>query len=102
VISYINKQAGMDLTSIFDQYLRYITIPKLEFKFENGKAYAKWTAEVKDFNMPVKVRIKGGAYQFIKPTTTFTVINLPGATQENLEVDTLEFYIRPPDPLKGS
>jgi aminopeptidase N len=94
VVAYINKQSGMNLTPIFDQYLRYTTLPKLEFKFENGKAYAKWTADVKNFNMPIKVRIKGGEYQFIKPTTTFSVINTPGLTQDNLEVDRLEFYIK--------
>jgi aminopeptidase N len=94
VVAYINKQSGMDLTPIFNQYLRYATIPKLEFKFENGKAYARWTSDVKNFNMPIKVRIKGGEYQFIKPTTTFSVINMPGLTQDNLEVDRLDFYIK--------
>lgn len=93
IVNYINQQSGMNLTPIFDQYLRYTTIPTLNFKFENGKVYAKWTADVKNFNMPIKVRVKGGDYKFITPTTTFAPVNLTGATKDNLEVDTLEFYV---------
>ncbi|MBS7564130.1 M1 family metallopeptidase [Mucilaginibacter sp. Bleaf8] len=94
IVNYVNQQSGLNLTSVFDQYLRYTTIPTLEFKFENGKAYARWVADVKNFDMPVKVRVKGGEYQFIKPITTFTPVSLTGITKDNLEVDTLEFYIK--------
>jgi aminopeptidase N len=94
IVDYINQQSGLNLTPVFDQYLRYINIPTLNLKFENGKVYAKWTADVKNFNMPIKVRTKGGEYQFIKPTTTYTPVNIPSATKDNLEVDTLEFYVK--------
>jgi aminopeptidase N len=93
IVNYINQQSGINLTPVFDQYLRYTAIPTLNIRFENGKMYAKWTADVKNFNMPVKVRVKGGEYQFIKPTTTFAPVNIAGATKDNLEVDTLEFYV---------
>ncbi len=93
IVNYINQQSGMNFTPIFDQYLRYTTIPTLNFKFENGKVYVKWTADVKNFNMPIKVRVKGGDYKFITPTTTFAPVNLTGAKKDNLEVDTLEFYV---------
>jgi len=43
--------------------------------------------------MPVRVKVKGGEYQFITPTTTAQAINIPGATKENLEADTFNFYI---------
>jgi len=94
VVDYINKESGLKLTPVFDQYLRYTNIPVLDVKFENGKAMAKWTADVSNFNMPVKVRVKGGEYQFIKPTTQFTAINLPGVTKDNFEVDMTGFYIK--------
>lgn len=93
IISYINKQAGINLTPVFDQYLRYTHIPILEFKFAKGKTYARWVADVKGFNMPVKVRVKGGKYQFIKPTTVFTPVNVTKLNKGNLEVDTLGYYI---------
>ncbi len=94
VVNYINQASGMKLSPVFDQYLRYTNIPVLNVKFENGKAYAKWTANAPNFNMPVKVRLKGGQYQFIKPSTQFTAVKIPGITKDNLEVDTLGFYIK--------
>ena len=44
--------------------------------------------------MPVKVKIKGGEYKFIKPTTALQAVDLPGATKANLEIDTLDYYIK--------
>ncbi|MBD2767533.1 M1 family metallopeptidase [Hymenobacter sp. BT664] len=94
VIDYFNRGSGQDLTRIFDQYLRYANIPTLEIRFENNQALARWVADVPGFDMPVRLRLKGGEYQFIKPTTKFEAIKqLPGATRENLEVDTLNYYI---------
>ncbi|WP_069658462.1 M1 family metallopeptidase [Arcticibacter eurypsychrophilus] len=93
IVAYINKGSGKNLTTVFDQYLQHINIPVLEVRFENGKTLCRWIADVKGFDMPVKVRIKGGSYQFIQPGTIFTAIDLPGATKENFEADTFNFYI---------
>ena len=94
VIDYFNRASGRDLTKIFDQYLRYRTIPTLEIRFENSQTLARWIANVDKFDMPVRVRLKGGEYQFITPTTKFAPIKeLAGATRETLEVDTFNYYI---------
>jgi HSP20 family molecular chaperone IbpA len=83
----------MNLTTIFDQYLRYKNIPALEFRFENNRVMCRWVADVNGFTMPVKVRPKGGEYKFISPSTRFGVVDLPGVTKDNLEVDTFDYYI---------
>ena len=94
VIDYLNRESGRDFTKIFDQYLRHRNIPTLEIRFEDGKTLARWVADVDKFDMPVRVRMKGGEYQFIKPTTRFAEVKeLAGATRENLEVDTFNYYI---------
>lgn len=94
VIDYFNRESGQDLTKIFDQYLRHRNIPTLEIRFENNLAVARWVADVPAFAMPVRMRLKGGEYQFITPTTKFEPLKqLPGATRENLEVDTFNYYI---------
>jgi len=94
IIDYFNRESGQDFTKIFDQYLRHRGLPVLEFRFENGKTLARWVADVEKFDVPVRVRLKGGEYQFITPTTKFVVIKeLVGATKENLEVDTFNYYI---------
>ena len=94
IIGYIDQQSGMNLSPVFDQYLHYKGLPTLQFTWQDGKPYCKWVADAKGFNMPIKVRIKGGEYKFIKPTTTLQAVDLPGATKANLETDTLNFYIK--------
>ena len=93
IVNYISDQSGKNLQPVFDQYLHYKSIPILDFMFTRGKLYCRWIADAKGFNMPVKVRIKGGEYQFIAPTTRFTPVDINGATKENIEVDTFNYYI---------
>ena len=93
VVDYISARAGQNLNPIFDQYLKYKNIPILNIMFTKDGVYARWIADVKDFRMPVRVRIKGGQYQFITPTEKFEKIDIPGATKANLEADTFNYYI---------
>ncbi|GGF00268.1 M1 family metallopeptidase [Hymenobacter cavernae] len=94
IVGYVNQQSGKDLTKVFDQYLRYTTLPTLEVRFQKDKAECRWAADVKGFNMPVQVRTKGGTYRFITPTTEWQPLALPKVTKENLEVDTFDYYIK--------
>lgn len=94
IIDYIVKQSGINLAPVFDQYLRHAELPTLDFVWKDGKPYCKWTADARGFNMPVKVRVKGGEYQVIHPTTELREMNIPGATKDNLEADTFDFYIK--------
>jgi aminopeptidase N len=94
IIGYINKQSGINLSPVFDQYLHYKGLPTLQFTWKDGKPYCKWIADAKTFDMPIRVRIKGGEYKFIKPTTTLEPVNIPGATKANLQIDTLNYYIK--------
>ncbi|GAB3829904.1 M1 family metallopeptidase [Hymenobacter jeollabukensis] len=94
IVGYINQQAGRDLTKMFDQYLRHPSIPTLEIRFEpDGRPVARWIADVRGFDMPVRVRAKGGEWRLIQPTTTFQAVDVPGLSKDNLEVDTFNYYI---------
>jgi aminopeptidase N len=93
IIGYINKQAGMDLSPVFDQYLHYAKLPTLQVTWQDGKPWCKWEANAKGFDMPVRVKVKGGEYQFITPTTEAKAFDIPGATKDNLEADTFNYYI---------
>ncbi|WP_158797538.1 M1 family metallopeptidase [Pedobacter sp. L105] len=56
--SYVSKQAGYDYNKVFDQYLRTIQIPKLEYKLDTVQqtvAY-RWTSCVKGFNLPLVLK----------------------------------------------
>jgi len=94
IVNYICDQSGINLKPVFDQYLHYRNIPILEFMVDRkGVLACRWQSDVKGFNMPVRVKIKGGEYQFIKPTTRFTPVAIDGATKDNIEVDTFNYYI---------
>lgn len=71
VENYISKQAGLDLKTFFDQYLRTTQIPTLEYYFEDNKFAYRWINAVPGFNMPLKVKLDDKE-QWIKPTTNWT------------------------------
>ncbi|RFZ95846.1 M1 family peptidase [Mucilaginibacter conchicola] len=93
VVGYINKESGKDLSPVFDQYLKHTVLPILEFTTMKGQLMCRWISDVRKFNMPVKVRVKGGEYQFITPTPRFTPVNIQGANKDNIEVDLFNYYI---------
>ncbi len=94
IVAYINKQSGRNLSPIFDQYVRHPNIPTLEFYFQpDGGVACRWIADVPNFDMPIRIRKKNGAYQFIEPTRRLTPVDIPGLNRDNLQVDTFNFYI---------
>ena len=93
VVNYINEQSGKNLSPVFDQYLKHKGIPILNFMETGGKLYVRWISDVKGFDMPVRVKLKGGEYQFITPSTRFKPVEIDGAKKDNIEVDTFNYYI---------
>ncbi|MGF7079682.1 M1 family metallopeptidase [Mucilaginibacter sp. UYCu711] len=93
ITNYINEQSGINFDPVFDQYLKHSGIPTLEFRFENGRTWCRWIADVAGFNMQVRIRTKGRPYILISPTTTFRPVDVSGLNKENLEVDTFNYYI---------
>jgi aminopeptidase N len=54
---YLSQQVGMDLNTFFNQYLRDIRIPTLEYTIQDNILKYRWTNSVSGFNMPVKVAV---------------------------------------------
>lgn len=65
---YLSQQTGRDLSPFFDQYLRDVRIPTLEYMQEGNKIKYRWANTAGKFNMPVKVYLNDKA-QWLKPTT---------------------------------
>lgn len=55
--NFLSTEIGIDLTAVFDQYLRDIRIPVFESQLQNGVLSYKWANVVKDFKMPVRIFI---------------------------------------------
>lgn len=92
VVSFFNKEAVMNLTPVFNQYLRYTAIPKLELKANKGKLEFRWKADVAQFNMPVDVKIKNKKYRLF-PKDSWTVSKYKITKPEDVEVQTNDFFI---------
>jgi aminopeptidase N len=88
--NYMSKQSGKDLSKIFDQYLRTIKIPVLEYKFTGDNMYYRWSNCVDGFNMAVKL---DAVNDWLKPTTEWqTVAATETILKEGLKIDR-NFYI---------
>ena len=92
--NYIAKQSGLNLAKIFDQYLRHKEIPTFEYKISNNKLAYRWKADVKDFNMPLKVTLKGnGDYTLIQPIATWKEISIDSTVDKDSFKADPNFYI---------
>lgn len=92
VISFFNKESGMDLTSIFNQYLRYKNIPVLEIRKNKKKLEYKWKTDVADFNMPIDLKLNNETIR-IYPTNEFKKSKFKIRNIDDIEVLTNDFFI---------
>jgi len=91
IVAYFNRKTGMDLTSIFNQYLRHTALPALELKFGDGTVSYRWQADEPKFTMPVQVGTKAH-WQIIQPITDWQKMKT-GLTKQDFEVATELYYI---------
>jgi len=88
--NYISSKAQKDFTPVFNQYLRDIRIPTLEYYIHDKQMKYRWANVITDFAMPVRVNI-GGKVQWLEPTTAWTKLELP-TVNPTFSVDP-NFYI---------
>ncbi|RFS19212.1 M1 family peptidase [Chitinophaga silvatica] len=89
---YMSRFVGMNLEKVFDQYLRHTTIPTLEYRFNGQQLQFRWVSDVKDFNMPVRVKLNENGYKLIYPGTLWHTTNYTLDNVKELDVDK-NFYI---------
>lgn len=90
VENYISEQAGKDFSKIFDQYLRDIRIPTLEYFVKNNKMQYRWGNAIDGFDMPIKVTIAGKT-QWLSPTSQWEKMSLE-VKNSQVKVDA-NFYV---------
>ena len=93
VVAYFNHRTGMNLTPVFNQYLRHTALPALELKFNEQShtvAY-RWQADETGFAMPVRVGTKDN-WQTIRPTTQWKQMKTD-LKKDEFQVATDLYYI---------
>ena len=88
VENYISQQSGLDLSSVFDQYLRTVKIPVFEYKIENNQLSYYWNNVVANFNMSLDVLVDGKK-QRLNPSEKWQTIHVDSS---NIKIDD-NFYI---------
>jgi aminopeptidase N len=87
---YLTTEVGIDLSTVFNQYLRDTRIPTLEYYFKDQNLGFRWSNCVSGFNMPVKVTINGKE-MWLKPKTDWEQQTI-SIENPKLEIDK-NFYV---------
>ena len=67
---YISNSIKIDLSRVFDQYLRDYRIPVFEYEINNGILSYRWNDVIEGFDMPIEVKIDGET-KLLQPTNKF-------------------------------
>jgi aminopeptidase N len=85
VENYISQKSGIDLSKVFDQYLRTTKIPLLQYKIDGNKISFKYDRVVPGFAMPLRVLVNGKPMS-ITPTASIQTIDA-GSPVTTFDVD---------------
>jgi aminopeptidase N len=94
---YISRQAGIDLSKVFEQYLMTTKIPLLEYAVGDGQLRYRWANVVAGFDMPVDVAFPDAPTNFrrLRPTTSWAAIAAPEGSMRAAEALVVkpDFYV---------
>jgi aminopeptidase N len=96
---YMSTQSGLDLSKIFDEYLRTTKVPTLEYKLQGSRLSYRWANVVPGFAMPVKITTSAGRLSWIRPTESWKATTVKLDRPEDFHVDE-NFYVDVKDLLK--
>ena len=86
---FISSKIGFDLTKFFDQYLRDIRIPNLEYSISDGLLTYRWIDVIDNFTMPLEIEVLGENI-WIYPTTKKKSIEI---NSERIKIDR-DYYVK--------
>ena len=72
---YISEKAGYNYKPVFDQYLRTVKIPTLEYHIKKKKLFYRWNGAVPGFNLPIVLH-KDDNYLKIIPSEKWSKIGV--------------------------
>lgn len=93
VINYFNTKSGMNLTPVFDQYLRYKNIPKLQVKLNKKKLEYRWVTDVPNFAMPVGITANGKEVR-LNATNDWQSVTTDVKDINKIEPEKSKYYVK--------
>jgi aminopeptidase N len=96
VQDYFIRATGLDLQSIFDQYLNTTLVPTLEYRLEGGRLAYRWARIVDGFSLPIPVTVNGTDYTTLRPTPEWQYVETPLTDPTKVTVDP-DYYVQTRD-----
>lgn len=93
VIAFFNKESGMDLTPVFNQYLNYKNIPVLQLRMANNKLEYRWQTDEPNFKMPVGITFDGKEVR-LNSTNDWQTAGLSVDSLDKVELQKTKFYVK--------
>ena len=95
VEDYISKESRINFSKVFDQYLRNIDIPVLEYQVKENMIMYRYSNCIDGFNLPVKVSFAKDSNKtsWLKPTTRWQPIKMAGGDAIDSIIVDPNFYI---------
>jgi aminopeptidase N len=97
VFDYISEKTGMDLDYFFEQYFRQKDLPTLMIRIvkkgDAVNANYRWSTDVDNFEMPIKVTTAPGKFELIKPTKKAQTIDLHGLDPDDFKIAEDQYFV---------
>ena len=91
VEKYFSGRSGKDLSKIFDQYLRTVKVPKLEYRVEGDNLHYRWVNVVEGFAMPLQLADEGKTW--IYPASEWRSVAMTASLAEEGIKANGNFYV---------
>ncbi|NNC95790.1 MAG: M1 family metallopeptidase [Chitinophagales bacterium] len=90
ILAYFNEKTEKDWSLIFEQYLNYPSIPKLEVeKTKKGKNYEvklRWLTDVENFEMPIFISTSKDLMEWVNVGNEWTIMEFKGK-EKHFKID---------------
>lgn len=87
VQDYVSREAGVDLGTVFAQYLTTTQIPELQYRVDSSALSYRWANVVPGFDMQVAVMVPELGTRVLRPTEAWQTMTVPSARAAALTVD---------------
>lgn len=95
VVTFFNQKTQMNLSPIFEQYLQFTNLPKLQINISKNTMTYQWICDVSDFEMPFEIEIQGEKMRFLgKKQAQEFKLNSKNITPKDLKVNQSQFLIQ--------
>jgi aminopeptidase N len=84
VVGFWSRRCGIDLSKLFEQYLKTTKIPVLAYRTTGDQLQYRWKDAIDGYDIPVKVMLDGKTEKWLYPSTQWKTVRLAGRPRELL------------------